>query len=164
MRKVKVVSKKYDGSPRDECESYLYKETDETIVLFTPPELTNQDGLIEIYFKQKWFNVWHICEQFSNTNRIYINIAMPVRRNNEGLEWIDLELDYRVHVDNSVEKLDQEEFEVNSHLMKYPQKLIRRVQSACREVETGLINRFYPFDHEQQVALYNRIKNELFAG
>lgn len=175
MRKVKVLSKKYDGSLRDEYETYLYAETDKTITLFSPPGLkywdhrkaawfTAQDGLIEIYFKHRWYNVWHICEQVSHTNRIYVNICMPATRHATVIEWIDLDLDYRVHLNNSVERLDQAEFEQNIQLMGYPPDLIVQAQIACREVEDGLINRAYPFDYEKQVQLYHQIKADLLAG
>jgi hypothetical protein len=64
MRKTRVVSKKYDGSLRDEYESYLYEETDEAIILFSVPGLRywnhrkaawfeGQDGLLEIYLKNR---------------------------------------------------------------------------------------------------------------
>ena len=72
MRKVRVASKKYDGSLRDEYETYLYSESDETIILFSNPGLSYwdhrkgarfeaTDGLLEIYFKHRWYNVWHIA-------------------------------------------------------------------------------------------------------
>ncbi|MFN2236988.1 MAG: DUF402 domain-containing protein [Anaerolineales bacterium] len=175
MRKVKVLSKKYDGSLRDEYQTYLYAETDETITLFSLPGLkywdhrkaawfTAQDGLIEIYFKHRWYNVWHICEQVSHTNRIYVNICMPATRHATVIEWIDLDLDYRVHLNNSVERLDQAEFEQNIQLMGYPPDLIVQAQIACREVEDGLISQVYPFDYEKQVQLYHQIKADLLAG
>jgi protein associated with RNAse G/E len=175
MRKVKVVSKKYDGSLRDEYETYLYAETDETITLFSLPGLkywdhrkaawfTAQDGLIEIYFKHRWYNVWHICEQISLINRIYVNICMPTTFRAADIEWIDLDLDYRVHLNNSVERLDQAEFEQNIQLMGYPPDLIMQAQIACQEVEDGLISRAFPFNHERQVELYHQIKVDLPAG
>lgn len=174
MRKVKVASKKYDGSRRDEYETYLVAETDETVTLFSPPGLKYldhrkaawfeaQDGLIEIYFKRKWYNVWHICEQISYRNLIYVNITMPTTSHATGIEWIDLDLDYRVHLDNSVERLDQEEFEQNVQLMNYPPELIKQAKIACQEVEAGLIRRAYPFDYERQVELYYQIKADLHA-
>lgn len=170
-----VVSKKYDGSRRDEYETYLYAETDETITLFSPPGLKYwdyrkaawfeaQDGLIEIYFKHKWYNVWHICEQVSHTNLIYVNITMPTTFHATGIEWIDLDLDYRVHLNNSVERLDQAEFEQNVQLMRYPPDLIEQAQIACQEVEAGLSSQAYPFDYERQVELYQQIKADLLAG
>jgi protein associated with RNAse G/E len=175
MRKVLVVSKKYDGSLRDEYETFLYAETDATITLFSLTGLKYrdhrksawfeaEDGLLEIYFKHKWYNVWHICEQVSQTNLIYVNICMPVTFHASVVEWIDLDLDYRVHLDNSVKRLDQAEFEKNVQLMKYPFDLIEQTQAACQEVEAGLMSRIYPFDHERQVERYHQIKADLMAG
>jgi uncharacterized protein len=172
MRKVKVISKKYDGSLRDEYETYLYSESDEMIRLFSPPGLSywdhrkgarfeGTDGLLEIYFKRRWYNVWHIAEQVSNLNLIYVNIAMPATLQADVVEWTDLDLDYRVHLDHSLERLDQEEFEQNALRMGYPPSLIEQVGAACRKVEAGLAQWIFPFDYEPQVELYRLIKTEL---
>ncbi|HXW01268.1 MAG TPA: DUF402 domain-containing protein [Anaerolineae bacterium] len=171
MRKVKVISKKYDGSLRDEYETRLYAESDETIILFSEPGLRYldhrkaawfeaQDGLLEIYFKHRWYNVWHIAEQVSNLNLIYVNIALPATFPENVVEWTDLDLDYRVHLDQAVERLDQTEFEQNVQRLRYPPDLIEQVGAACREVEAGLARRIFPFDYERQVELYWRIKRE----
>ena len=172
MKKVKVVSKKYDGSLRDEYEARLYAESDETIILFSEPGLMYfdhrkaawfeaPDGLLEIYFKRRWYNVWHIAEQLSNINIMYVNIAMPAALNERGLEWTDLDLDYRVYLDHSVERLDQDEYDRNALRMGYPRDLIEQVEAACREVETGLASQKFPFDHARQVELYRLIKSGL---
>jgi uncharacterized protein len=172
MKKVKVISKKYDGSLRDEYESRLYAESDETIILFSEPGLRyfdhrkavwfeGQDGLLEIYFKRRWYNVWHITEQLSNINIIYVNIAMPATLNERVLEWTDLDLDYRVYLDHSVERLDQDEYEQNAQRMGYPRDLIEQVEAACREVETGIASRIFPFDYAHQIELYRLIKSGL---
>jgi protein associated with RNAse G/E len=172
MKKVKVISKKYDGSLRDEYESRLYAESEETIILFSEPGLRyfdhrkaawfeGQDGLLEIYFKRRWYNVWHITEQLSNINIIYVNIAMPATLNERVLEWTDLDLDYRVYLDHSVERLDQDEYEQNAQRMGYPRDLIEQVEAACREVETGIASRIFPFDYAHQIELYRLIKSGL---
>jgi protein associated with RNAse G/E len=174
MRKIEVISRKYDGTLRDTYQSDLYAETDESVTLFSLPGnafwhprksawLKAPDGLIEIYFKHKWYNVWHICEQVSGINRIYVNIAMPVTFRRSKLEWIDLDLDYRLHLDDSIEQLDQAEFEQNVQHMNYPASLIEQIQLACQEVETGLASQSYPFDHQQQVKLYDQIKTTLLT-
>jgi len=167
-----VVSKKYDGSLRDEYETYLYAETDETIILLSLPglrywdyrkaaEYESPDGLREIYFKHRWYNVWHICEQVSNINLIYVNIALPAMLQENVVEWTDLDLDYRVHLDQSVELLDEMDFKQNAQRMGYPAELIAQVRTACRDVEAGLAKRIYPFDYERQMKLYHCIKSEL---
>ncbi len=175
MRKIKIISKKYGGRLRDTYETYLYAETDETLIFFSPPglkyfdyrkeaEFESPDGLIEIYFKHKWFNVWHICDQHSHVNLIYSNISMPATLQGTTLEWLDLDLDYRVYMDHSVERLDEAEFETNRQRWGYPPDLVEQARLACTEVEGYLANQTYPFDHERQVELYWRIQAEWQAG
>jgi uncharacterized protein len=175
MQKVRIVSRKYDGTLRDEYETSLYAETEEALTLFSLPGtpywdprkaawLEAPDGLIEIYFKRRWYNVWHICEQNSNTNLIYTNIATPATLHAGRIEWTDLDLDYRVHLDNSVEQLDQDEFEHNTQRLNYPPDVIAQVRAACRDVEALLATRAYPFDHARQVELYRQIKEGLPGG
>ncbi len=170
MRKVRVIKKQYDGSLCDEHGTYLYEETDELITLFSLPGinywlyrkatwLKAPDGLLEIYPKRKWYNVWHIAVQNTYTNLMYVNIAMPAILHDDTLEWVDLDLDYRVHLDHSVELIDEDEFQLNRQRFKYPPELIEQVQAACREVEDGLKERILPFDYERQVKRYYQIKD-----
>jgi protein associated with RNAse G/E len=172
MKRVKVISKKYDGSLRDEGISYLVEETSETIMLLSTPGSSYwdyrkaalfeaPDGLIEIYFKNKWYNVWHVCEQRSNLNLSYVNIALPATLRENCLEWTDLDLDYRVHLDNTLERLDQDEFEKNSERMHYPEHVIEQALAACEEIERELRHRAFPFNYEEQVERYERLKHGL---
>jgi protein associated with RNAse G/E len=169
MRKVQVIKKKYDGSLCDAHEAYLCEETDEHITLFTLPGirywlypkaewLQTPDGLLEIYLKRKWYNVWHIAVQNSYTNLKYVNIAKPAILVGETLEWVDLDLDYRIHLDGSVQRMDEGEFQQNQKRLKYPPKLIEQVHAACREVENGLKQKKFPFNYEQQVERYYQVK------
>jgi len=172
MRKVQVRSRKYDGTLRDCYEAHLYAETDAAIMLFALPGLpywharrcewlTAPDGLLEIFLKHRWYNVVHITEQISNMNLMYVNIALPVTLQDGVLEWTDLDLDYRVHMDGTVERLDQDEFDENAQRMRYPADLIEQVYAACREVEAGLMQRVFPFDYERALDVYWKIKREM---
>jgi uncharacterized protein len=172
MRKIQVIKKKYDGSLCDEHEAYLCEETDEMITLFSLPGicywiyrkatwLQTPDGLLEIYSKRKWYNVWHIAAQNSYTNLMYVNIAMPAVLDGETLEWVDLDLDYRIHLDGSVQLKDENEFQQNQQCLKYPPELVEQVQKACREVENGIKQNIFPFDYEQQVKRYYQVKDDL---
>jgi len=162
MRKIKVISKKYDNSYRDEYEAYLYSEADETIIVLSPPGtryydhrkgswFEAPDGLLEIYFKEKWYNVWHICEQNSYRNIIYANICMPAVLEGNVLEWVDLDLDFRVHMNGSIELLDEEEFERNSRRMGYSERVVKNARAACDEVMNRFERGEFPFDYQRQV-------------
>jgi protein associated with RNAse G/E len=169
MRTIRITSRKYDGRLRDDYEAFLYAEDDERLVVYAPVGTMSYDrrtqawvaapdGLLEIYFKARWYNVWHICEQNSNINRIYSNLSMPVVLTAEGIEWIDLDLDYRVHFDGRLEQLDAEEYRAHIASMGYPAKVQAQVRAACAEIEALYCQRAEPFNHPAQVALYQQIK------
>src|SRR5689334_9769241 len=169
MQKIRVTSRKYDGRLRDEYEAFLYAEDDERLVVYAPVGTLSYDrrtqtwvpapdGLLEIYFKARWYNVWHICEQRSNINLMYSNLAMPVTRTASGIEWVDLDLDYRVHMDGRIERLDEDEYRAHSASMGYPADVQAHVQAACAEIEALYQQRANPFDYAAHVTLYQQIK------
>ena len=169
MKKIKVVSRRYDGSLREEYEAFLHAEDDETITVYSPPgtlahdhrkgaSIPSPDGLLEIYFKHKWYIVWHVCEQISNRNLIYAHVAMDTKFTGKRLEWIDLDLDYRVHMDGSLEALDIDEFERNALALPYPAHVVAQAKAACGELEQLYLAKAFPFNHQEQVELYRGIQ------
>lgn len=175
MQTIRITSRKYDGSLRDEYTAWLYAEDDERLVVYAPIGTLSYDrhaqnwvpapdGLLEIYFKQRWYNVWHICEQQSNMNQIYCNLAMPAVRTTEGIAWVDLDLDYRVHMDGRIERLDEEEYRAHIASMGYPVEVQTQVQMACAEIEALYLQHADPFNHAAQITLYQQIKAEAAAA
>jgi protein associated with RNAse G/E len=169
MQTIRIVSGKYDGRLRDEYEALLYAEDGERLVVYasvgtlsynrdTQAWVPAPDGLLEIYFKARWYNVWHICEQTSNLNQIYCNLSMPAVRTAEGIEWNDLDLDYRVHMDGRMERLDEDEYRAHIASMGNPAEVQVQVQAACAEIESLYQQRADPFNHPEQVAHYQQIK------
>lgn len=169
MRKIKIVSRKYDGRLRDEHEAFVYAESEECLVAYAPPGTLEYDhrkqlwsaapdGLLEFYFKTRWYTVLQICEQNSCINQSYTHISMPAVANAGGIEWVDLDLDYRVHLDGRIELLDEDEYAERSVTMSYPPAVHAQVRAACAEVEALYQARAYPFNHDEQLALYARIK------
>ena len=169
MRTIRIISRKYDGRLRDDYEALLYAEDDQRLVVYAPVGTMSYDrhtqawvaapdGLLEIYFKQRWYNVWHICEQISNSNQIYCNLSMPAVRTASGIEWVDLDLDYRVHLDGRLECLDEDEYRAHIASMGYPPEVQAHLQAACAEIVALYHQRADPFNHAEQVALYQQIK------
>jgi protein associated with RNAse G/E len=171
MQKIRMTSRKYDGRLRDEYEALLYAEDDERLLVYAPVGTMSfnrhkqawvpaPDGLLEIYFKHRWYNVWHICEQRSNSNQMYCNLSLPAVRTAEGIEWVDLDLDYRVHMDGRIERLAEEEYRAHIVSMGYSADVQTHVQAACAEIEALYQQRADPFNYAEQVARYQRIKAE----
>ena len=172
MQRIRMTSRKYDGRLRDEYEAFLYAEDQERLVVYAPVGTLSynrhqqawvpaSDGLLEIYFKHRWYNVWHICEQRSKINQIYCNLSMPAIRTAEGIEWVDLDLDYRVHMDGRIERLDEDEYRAHIASMGYSAEVQAYVQAACSEIEALYQQRADPFNHAAQVALYQQIKGKV---
>ena len=168
MNKINVISKKYDGTPRDEAETFMISHTGDVIVLLSLPDEpvfvhkrnrweSAPDGLLQLYFMDRWYNVWHIADQRSGFNKIYANIAMPPTFVNNTLTWVDLDLDIRVHMDGSVELLDEDEFLAHQRTMDYPQELVAQARAAAEEGVQLATHGLYPFDYEIQVANYRRL-------
>ena len=169
MQKIRITSRKYDGRLPDENEAFLYAEDHERLVVYAPVGAMSYDrhkqmwvaapdGLLEIYFKNRWYNVWHICEQTSNINQIYSNVSRPAVRTDTGIEWVDLDLDYRVHMDGRIERLDEDEYRAHIVSMGYSPEVQAHVQAACAEIEALHHQRADPFNYAEQVARYQRIK------
>ena len=68
MQKIRMSSRKDDGRLRDAYEALLYAEDDERLVVYAPVGTMSYDrhtqtwvpapdGLLEIYFKTRWYNV-----------------------------------------------------------------------------------------------------------
>ena len=169
MRKINIISRKYDGSLRDEHEAFVYAESEDCVVAYAPPGTPEYDhrkqlwsaapdGILEYYFKTKWYTVLVICEQNSGFNQSYTHISMPAVVTSAGIEWVDLDLDYRVHLDGRIELLDEDEYAERSVTMGYPLAVQAQVRAACTEVEALCRARSYPFNYDEQLALYARIK------
>ncbi len=153
----------------DLYEAFLCAEDAERLVVYAPVGTLSYDrrkqtwvaapdGLLEMYFKARWYNVWHICEQTSNINQMYSNLAMPAVRTARGIEWVDLDLDYRIHLDGCLERLDEDEYRAHIASMGYSAEVQAQVQAACVEIEALYCQRADPFNHPAQVVLYQQIQ------
>jgi protein associated with RNAse G/E len=65
---------------------------------------------------------------------------MPAVRTDTGIEWVDLDLDYRVHLDERLEQLDAEEYHAHIASMGYPADVQEQVQAACIESSRCIIS------------------------
>jgi protein associated with RNAse G/E len=77
------------------------------------------------------------------------------------LEWVDLDLDFRVHMDGSIKLLDEEEFEQNARQFGYPGWVVENARAAYDEVVNLFETAEFPFDHPRQIERYQRIKRDL---
>lgn len=161
LHPVSVVSTKYDETPRDRYEAQLLDHQGPIVRLRVPAGTPTygkygqiveaEDNAIEIYFTDRWYNVWHFREHTTYDNLWYSNIAMPARFDGKTLRWVDLDLDIRCHLDGSIRVLDEDEFEQNRIEMGYPSEVVERAFAARDEVLRLGKDGTFPFDHETQL-------------
>lgn len=162
LKTIRVVSTKYDGSLRDSYNALLLDHVGSMIRLKVPsgtPILDgrtkqtelSEDTAIEIYFLDRWYNVWHMREHTTYPNLWYANVAKPAEFDGETLSWVDLDLDVRCYLDGSLAILDEDEFEQNRVAMSYPRDVVEEALEAQNEIlMLGQIGAF-PFDHWGQL-------------
>lgn len=173
MKKIKIASSKYDGTPRDTYEAWLAAEDAEAFTLYAPPGTRSfdqrkqkwfeaPDGLLEIYCKRHWFVIWHMCEKReATTNDMYVHIALPAQRHADTLTWVDLDLDYRWYADGRLVPLDEAEFAQHARTMHYPTAVIAQAQATFEAAGRLCAAQAGLFDHAAQVEHYRALKQAL---
>jgi protein associated with RNAse G/E len=158
---IKVISKKYDGTLRETYTGRLLEQVGPMIRLQvsagTPiyrgadrPAVSADNG-IEVYFTDRWYNVWHFPEHGINKYLWYSNIAMPARFDGTTVQWIDLDIDVCCHLDGSIQTLDYDEFQEHRLKMDYPNDLVKRTPAAHDDVMQLAETDAFPFDRKTQI-------------
>ncbi|MEM8487353.1 MAG: DUF402 domain-containing protein [Bacteroidota bacterium] len=164
-----VESRKYDGSLRSSSKHAYVVRTSRSVDLFSSPgtpffyhvsneERYNENGLIELYLPGKWFNVMHIFEHISHQCAMYINLAMPPEIETDRLSWVDMDLDYRVDLDGSIELVDEEEFQAHAELWRYPDDLQQQIRAEAKKLPALIEAGNFPFNYETQQERYRQWK------
>ncbi|MAG34720.1 MAG: hypothetical protein CL878_00500 [Dehalococcoidia bacterium] len=95
-RRVRIEKLKYDGTVQDFCEGQLLDHADSVLRVKVPAGtavyvtkddrwIRNDDTALELYFEDRWYNVWHLREHTVVPNLWYANVAMPARFDGETL-------------------------------------------------------------------------------
>ncbi len=160
-----VESKKYDGSLRSSSQHTNIVRTPLGIELFSKPgspffyhvlneERYNENGLIELYLPDTWYNVMHIFEHSTHQCAMYINLAMPPEILPERLSWVDMDLDYRVGLDGSIELVDEDESHAHAEKWVYPSELKERVRDEAKKLPALIAAGNFPFNYKTQQERY----------
>ena len=160
--RVRIVSTKYDGTLRDSYEAQLLDHVGPVLRLKVPAGtlvyegkraalVEAEDNAVEIYFTDRWYNVWHFKEHTTYPNLWYANVALPARLDGDTLCWVDLDIDIRCYLDGSLRVLDEDEFARNRVEMSYPDEVVNRAIAARDEMLRLAKDSAFPFDHEKQL-------------
>jgi protein associated with RNAse G/E len=110
------------------------------------------------FFKDRWFNIIGIIKK--KGIHFYCNIASPYLIDDEGLKYIDYDLDIKVVDDFSYKTLDRNEYNKHKNKMDYPPKLKQILELELQELKRMIDNREYPFNHQLVQDVYHQYLEE----
>lgn len=115
---------------------------------------TIKEEAIWFFLKDEWYNFIVILK--SNKLQYYINIASPFIIEDNAIKYIDYDLDYRVLINKSFKRLDENEFLQNSSDFSYPNKLINKIREVDAWLNAKLSNKESLIDSSFVFELYNK--------
>jgi protein associated with RNAse G/E len=68
------------------------------------------DIFTEYYYRDRWYNVFHIADPSGRHKGWYCNVSQPAQVDADGIAFVDMELDLFVHPDGRFVVLDEDEF------------------------------------------------------
>ncbi len=165
--RLQVVKTKFNGTLHHSYEGQLLDNVGSMVRVKVPSGTpvyeakyddwsNSEDTAIEIYFTDRWYNVWHLQEHTTYPNLWYANVAMPAKFDGATLHWVDLDIDVRCYLDGSLKVLDEDEFEQNRVEMGYPSEIVEHALAARDEVLRLGKDGLFPFDHEAQLGMLER--------
>lgn len=132
MENIDIISYKHDGELHRVWRNvYKIFETEDLVVIVNNKvDVIDGDGrkwktrepAICYFFKKHWFNV--ICMIRTNDIYYYCNLSSPFVIDQEGLKYIDYDLDVKLFPDGEVLLLDRDEYDFNIKDMHYPDEII----------------------------------------
>jgi uncharacterized protein len=99
------------------------------------------DRFVEIYFTERWYNIFEIhAREDDHLRGYYCNVARPALVTPEAISFVDLALDLLVYPDGRQLVLDEDEFDA------LPIAPAERAQarSALAELQAGFTNKTFP--------------------
>ena len=100
---------------------------------------------LEYYWLDRWYNVFRFSEPGGNLRIFYCNVNFPPEFDGHVLSYIDLDIDVLVNADFSYSVLDEDEFEANADIYRYPAEVKRHARGALSELKMLIESRSFPF-------------------
>lgn len=130
-QQLRIISYKHNGKiHRVWSETTVLKGTSHVIIGGNNHTLvTESDGrtwvtrepAIVYFHSEYWFNI--ICMFRNDGVHYYCNLSSPFVCDNEGLKYIDYDLDIKVHPNGKYYLLDEDEYKIHSKQMNYPPEI-----------------------------------------
>jgi len=171
MEIIDIISYKHDGELHRVWKSVFKIFESEKLVVLVNNKVDVIDGdgrkwktrepAICYFFKDFWFNV--ICMIRGAEIYYYCNLSSPFAEDNEGLKYIDYDLDVKVFPDGEIILLDRDEYDFNKKDMDYPREITEIIKYNLNILLELIKTNKDPFNKECVLNWYNKfieVKNE----
>lgn len=164
MDHIDIISFKHNGDLHRVWKNvYKIYESDELVVIVNNKvDVIDGDGrkwktrepAICYFFKNYWFNV--ICMIRTYDIYYYCNLSSPYVLDNEGLKYIDYDLDVKVFPDGEILILDKDEYDFNKADMDYPNEIRVIIKKNLDTLISLIKNKKDPFNNKCVNEWYNK--------
>jgi len=168
-RKLQIISYKHNGElHRVWQHATMIQHFDSFVVLVNDrANVIDADGrkwktrepAVCYFFKEYWFNV--ICMIRGNDIYYYCNLSSPYVIDEEGLKYIDYDLDVKLFPSGDSVILDRDEFDFNKVDYKYSQDLIDVIENNLAKLLDMIAKKEEPFDKKIITYWYDVYKTKV---
>jgi len=162
MENIDIISYKHDGELHRVWQNVVKLcETDEMAILINNEvKVIDGDGRIWktrepavcFFFKKCWFNVISMIRK--EKIFFYCNLSSPYIIDQEGLKYIDYDLDVKVFPNGEILELDRDEFEFNTINLHYSDKIIQIINQNMNLLLSKIKAKEVPFNDETVMNYY----------
>lgn len=164
MNRLDIISYKHDGELHRIWKNVvkIHESDDIVVIVNNKVDVIDGDGrrwktrepAICYFFKNFWFNV--ICMIRSNDIYYYCNLSSPFIIDEEGLKYIDYDLDVKIFPDGEILLLDKDEFDFNIKDLNYPKEILDIINYNLKILLEKIKNKEEPFDAKYVYDWYNK--------
>ncbi|WP_028274577.1 DUF402 domain-containing protein [Atopococcus tabaci] len=163
---ITIQSYKHDGSlHRTWRDTMVLKTTDQSVIGCNDHTLviesdgrrwvTREPALV-YFHKHYWFNIVTMIRQKGIS--YYCNLASPFALDEEGLKYIDYDLDIKIFPDGEKRLLDVDEYEEHSQKWDYPDDVDLILKENVKILVDWINNEKGPFSKEYVDLWYKRYR------
>jgi|CZCB01.1.fsa_nt_gi protein associated with RNAse G/E len=137
MEKLDIISFKHDGELHRVWKNVykVFGSDDLVVIVNDKVDVIDGDGhkwktkepAICYFFRHYWFNI--ICMIRDDGIYYYCNLSSPFIIDQEGLKYIDYDLDVKLYPDGEVLILDRDEYDFNIKDMNYSEEIVEIIRS-----------------------------------
>ena len=164
MGKVtEIISYKHNGLLHRVWQyAYVLKETEDMIIIINDrSSVIDGDGrkwktkepAVCFFYKKKWYNI--ICMLRNKSIYYYCNLSSPYVHDEEGIKYIDYDLDVKVFPSGDKIILDRDEFDFNHYDYGYTDELVEIIERELKNLLHMIDNKETPFNQESVLKEYN---------